>query len=90
MISENGLSGAPHNHIGVISGVTYLEAGDSGQPDAGGRLMMHSSGSTEQEAIVPHTGDLILFPSTQVHSVERYTSDAPRMVISFNMQIASD
>lgn len=90
MMSENGLAGAPHNHSGVISGVTYLEAGDSGQADAGGRLIMHSSGSSAQEAIVPHTGDLILFPSTQVHSVERYTSDASRMVISFNLQLASD
>lgn len=51
---------------------------------------MHAQGSSEQEAIVPHTGDLILFPSTQVHSVERYTSDAPRMVISFNLQVTAD
>ena len=90
MISENGLAGAPHSHIGVISGVTYLEAGDSGQGDAGGRLIMHPPGPSEQEAIVPRTGDLILFPSTQVHSVERYTSDAPRMVISFNLQPTAD
>ena len=90
MISQHGLAGAPHSHSGAISGVTYLDAGDSGHADAGGRLIMHSQGTSEQEAIVPHTGDLILFPSTQVHSVERYTSDAPRMVISFNLQVTAD
>ena len=90
MISHHGLAGAPHNHSGAISGVSYLDAGDSGHADAGGRLIMHSPGTSEQEAIVPHTGDLILFPSTQVHSVERYTSDTPRMVISFNLKDTTD
>lgn len=90
MISEHGLTGAPHSHSGLISGVTYLKAGDSGHPRAGGRLIMHTPGSTEQEAIVPHSGDLILFPSTQVHSVERYNSNKTRMVISFNLQVATN
>ena len=89
MISQYGLAGAPHNHSGAISGVSYIDAGDSGHTSAGGRLIMHAQNSSEQETIVPHTGDLILFPSRQVHSVESYTSDAPRMVISFNLQVTA-
>lgn len=83
MISFSGFTGEPHRHAGLISGVFYLDAGDSSGDE--GALILYASNGEILTKFTPSSGDLVLFPSSQIHSVSAYQSSAERVVLSFNM-----
>lgn len=83
IISDQGMEGQPHQHSGTLSGVYYVDAGDCS--DTNGAFVVHDAEGQPARRIVPADGLLLMFPSTLLHSVARYDSDRPRMVISFNL-----
>lgn len=84
IISREGMEGTAHNHKGRVSGAYYVDAGDcdeSGQ----GAFAVHDRAGNLVRLIQPRAGLMLLFPSAMWHSVRRYESDRPRIVISFNL-----
>jgi uncharacterized protein (TIGR02466 family) len=88
----------PHTHADEAwSGVYYVDAGDSGgeaggllmlgDPRAGAGMVMGPSNRFDSASAVEHrpkTGELLIFPSWLLHWVTPYTSDQPRISVSFN------
>jgi uncharacterized protein (TIGR02466 family) len=83
IISRNGMEGRLHNHAGKVSGAYYVDAGECSTTS--GAFRIHDAQGLPVGHIVPKDGLLMLFPSGLLHSVARYDSDRPRMVISFNL-----
>ncbi|MDA1073686.1 MAG: putative 2OG-Fe(II) oxygenase [Proteobacteria bacterium] len=84
MVSEPGMVGRRHNHVGRISGSYYVDAGESGP--MGGQLEFYEDEKSSHPtfSIPPKTGMLYVFPSKLQHSVSTYTGDRPRIVIAMN------
>lgn len=86
IVSRAGLEGRPHKHSGVISGAYYVDAGAC-NGDGNGAFAIHEpGGGALVTTIRPETGMLMMFPNTLWHSVLRYESDEPRVVVSFNLR----
>src|SRR3546814_415265 len=87
IISRSGMEGRRHDHKGAISAAYYVDAGTSSEC-AGGQLQFYAEATkpSPTHAVTPRDGLLILFPSRLHHSVSRYSSDYPRIVISANLQ----
>ena len=83
MISQLGFAGEAHSHSGSISGVLYLDSGESSSDQ--GSLIFYSAKGETITKISPSTGDLVLFPSSQIHSVSSYNSTIKRIILSFNL-----
>src|SRR3546814_7831298 len=80
--SRSGMEGRRHEHEGAISAAYYVDAGTSSEC-AGGQLQFYAEATkpSPTHAVTPRDGLLILFPSRLHHSVSRYSSDYPRIVI---------
>ncbi|MEN3951479.1 putative 2OG-Fe(II) oxygenase [Iodidimonas sp. SYSU 1G8] len=83
IISRRGMEGRLHSHAGKVSGAYYVDAGECS--NTSGAFRIHDANGLPVRHIVPRDGLLMLFPSGLLHSVARYDSDTPRMVISFNL-----
>ena len=83
MISSSGFEGEAHCHSGSISGVLYLDSGASSSHE--GALIFYSANGEPIKKITPCSGDLVLFPSSQIHSVSAYNSPIKRVILSFNI-----
>src|SRR3546814_1007077 len=84
--SRSGMEGRRHEHEGAISAAYYVDAGTSSEC-AGGQLQFYAEATkpSPTHAVTPRDGLLIMFPSRLHHSVSRYSSDYPRIVISANL-----
>jgi uncharacterized protein (TIGR02466 family) len=85
----------------IVSGIVFLSA----DPNNGGKLVFHSDRrfwldfkvSENKESIwnmtewleSPEVGQLLIFPSWLDHEVEEYTSNNPRISLSWNAWIQS-
>jgi hypothetical protein len=86
IVSEPGMTGSVHSHNGQVSGAYYVDVGAAGR-DAGGAFTLHDAADRMIERLYPEAGDLLLFPSSLRHGVERYTGARPRIVVSFNLRV---
>jgi uncharacterized protein (TIGR02466 family) len=84
IVSRQGMEGAPHNHKGRVSGAYYVDAGD-GSETGQGAFAVHDRTGKVVRLIQPRAGLMLLFPSAMWHSVRRYESAHPRIVVSFNL-----
>lgn len=88
VVSHSGMEGRRHMHTGTVSIAYYVDAGASDE-STGGQLCFYADRERRQEvshSVVPETGMLVLFPSRMFHSVNRYRSESPRIVISANLE----
>ena len=85
IVSQHGMVGRPHSHQGNISGVWYIETGDTGI--YGGEIVFHGK---KEQSWTPKNNQILIFPSETVHSVKPYTSKVPRVVLPFNFRIVND
>ena len=90
MVSEPGFHGDRHNHAAHLSGAYYVDVGSGGKEN-GGLLEIFQSQDAEQPAheVLPQNGMLVIFPGALDHQVSRYSGDAPRIIVSFNMVLDS-
>jgi len=97
-INRKGGSNVPHNHPGSFLAATYYIK----TPPLCGDLCFHNTRApnlfslkysqyTNENSSVwrisPAIGNLIIFPSDLLHTVEPNQSDEPRISLSFNMDI---
>ena len=87
IISKPGMLGLPHNHVGHVSSIYYVDTGTSGESD-GGQLHFYLSNLSKlpSHSITPKPGHLYLFPSSLHHSVSPYQGNKPRIIISANLK----
>lgn len=86
IVSRPGLVGKRHNHVGRVSGAYYVDAGSSGAQKGGLlQFFLNRQSSEPTHRIEPESGVIYLFPSTLEHSVSRYDSTDPRIVIALNL-----
>lgn len=88
VVSHFGMAGRRHMHSGKVSIAYYVDPGFSGD-SAGGQLCFYADRSDRSRlthTVVPEAGMLVMFPSHLFHSVTRYESESPRIVISANLE----
>jgi uncharacterized protein (TIGR02466 family) len=85
IVSRNGLEGEPHMHSGLVSGAYYVDAGDCDQAGNGAFAVYTPQGERMVARLQPKSGMMLMFPNTMWHGVQRYESDRPRIVLSFNL-----
>ncbi|MEO1190803.1 MAG: TIGR02466 family protein [Pseudomonadota bacterium] len=104
-VIRRGNANNMHNHVGCYwSGAYYLEAGEAGQSEsAGGLLVFHDprngavsldlararGGAETHPVVVPETGVLVLFPSWLTHSVTPYLGSGVRISVGVNLAISA-
>lgn len=99
-VNGHGASNKAHVHTrdgNLWSGVFYVDEGETGQGDVGGRTCFQDRSGVPEEVgsgrgpfsrevhVAPEKGRFILFPGTAWHSVERYAGHAPRITLAFNL-----
>ncbi|HEY1147131.1 MAG TPA: TIGR02466 family protein [Pseudoduganella sp.] len=100
-VNERGHFNRVHDHLGkysFFSGVYYVNVGDIEEGRAGGGRTRFEDWSlvaidTNRETDVlrrdvlmsPRNGRMLLFPSSLMHSVERYEGDTQRITLAFNL-----
>ncbi|MEN3974678.1 putative 2OG-Fe(II) oxygenase [Emcibacter sp. SYSU 3D8] len=85
IVSRQGLEGRPHSHSGLISGAYYVDSGDCDEAGGGAFAVYAPDAVRIVGTVRPRTGLMLMFPSTLCHGVQRYDSESPRVVISFNL-----
>jgi uncharacterized protein (TIGR02466 family) len=103
-VNRRGAWNAAHQHNrdgNQWAGVYYVHTGSASEA-TGGRTVFQDPTAvaapldpqrgafTREIAVVPTDGEMVLFPGSLFHRVERYESDEPRVTIAFNMRHPAD
>uniref|UniRef100_A0A0G4FCT2 Prolyl 4-hydroxylase alpha subunit Fe(2+) 2OG dioxygenase domain-containing protein n=1 Tax=Chromera velia CCMP2878 TaxID=1169474 RepID=A0A0G4FCT2_9ALVE len=82
--------GAPHDHITEVTGIYYVDVGDSSEdngallwfPPDYTRMKKQADGKKVKTVrTVPQNGMLLIWPGPLFHQMPAYTSDRPRMSV---------
>lgn len=84
IVSQEGMEGRPHQHAGRVAGAYYVDAGACDET-GNGALAIYTPQGQLAKLVTPETGLMLLFPGKMWHGVQRYASDRPRIVLSFNL-----
>lgn len=100
-VNEHGALNLPHVHTrngNLWSGVLYVDEGETGDGDHGGRTRFQDRSGVPKEVLTdrdpfgreltlqPEQGLFIMFPGTAWHAVDTYTGHRPRITIAFNLK----
>lgn len=84
IIGKKSLEGKRHRHLGMVSGVYYIDNGHVEEEKITGQINFYMP--DEIKKIEPQRGKLLLFSANLKHSVDAYLGTKHRIVVAFNLQ----